>query len=316
MIELYFPVRRGKSQASSAHGAKELNVDLRFVEVRRVYHFHVRKTAGSSLCAAFEALPDHAFFDSAHVSAETVKLEPETFTVTILRDPVSRAISYYRYLVWVRENYEEALEQEPWADTVLRESAFLDGGFAYFADQLRRMRPEGALRTLGVKQFVTRLFRLRRVGGFDDFLARVSPRKLLAQLYMFSTRMDPEEAAKRILACDEVCFTETFPQDLARLSRRLEINLEEKHSRRFGEPVTLTDAQREKLRRLLGPEYQMLELVRGRCVSPFPTPTKSDDNAVPFSRMRVARRRRSKHRSKSRGQDVWRTDERNGSQSG
>src|SRR4051794_8460283 len=99
----------------------------------RVYHFHVRKSAGTSLNAAFWALGGvdadvltrsrakrvegngHVFvrgdsalieggeylYGSSHTPAYLLDLPAETYTITILRDPVARFLSYYRYLRWV-----------------------------------------------------------------------------------------------------------------------------------------------------------------------------------------------------------------------
>jgi hypothetical protein len=102
---------------------------------RRVYLHHVRKTAGTSLSLSFLALGGedpvdvwrrvnrarlsrtisggYAFasvhrlvlaqgaylFGRAHRPAAQQPLPPATFTVTVLRDPVARAHSYYDYLV-------------------------------------------------------------------------------------------------------------------------------------------------------------------------------------------------------------------------
>jgi len=102
---------------------------------RRVYLHHVRKTAGTSLFLAFLALGGEDpmavwhrinssrlsrtvsggyafasvhrkllaegdyFFGRAHRPAEDQPLPQDTFTVTVLRDPVSRLHSYFDYLV-------------------------------------------------------------------------------------------------------------------------------------------------------------------------------------------------------------------------
>lgn len=237
---------------------------------KRVYHYHVRKTAGTSLNAAFWALAGldlramadrqvaegnglrvvrgnprliaegDYFFANSHQPAHALRLPPATFTVTILRDPAARAISYYGYLLWARSG-EASRDREPFLDEVLAESAFLDGG--------RR-------------GFLARLAPRRREVAFRDFLDRVPPSHLLTQLQMFSERMDPAEAAENALACSAVCFTETFPEDLKALAGELQLDLEEKRERRFGEKAVLTEDELGLLRERLAPEYAMIDRVR------------------------------------------------------
>jgi hypothetical protein len=100
----------------------------------RVYFHHVRKTGGTSLIRSFlglagedpvevehrlskslfgrtrsgeyvfaaghrETIADgRYFFAFSHNPAHRVRLPPGTFTVTVLRDPASRVLSYYQYL--------------------------------------------------------------------------------------------------------------------------------------------------------------------------------------------------------------------------
>jgi len=232
-------------------------------DFERVYHFHVRKTAGTSLNAAFWALggldlravsdsqavegnglrfvrgnaklieAGEYFYANSHLPAHELRLPPATYTITILRDPAARAVSYYRYLLWARSD-PAAREAEPFIDEVLAEGAFLDRRFS-----LRRRR-----------------------GGFLDFLDRVPASQLLTQLHMFSPRLDPAEAAERALSCAAVCFTETFAEDLARVAGELGLELAEKRERSFGEKVEPSEEERELLRERLAPEYAMIDRVR------------------------------------------------------
>jgi hypothetical protein len=269
-------------------------------EYKRVYHYHVRKTAGSSLNMAFWALggpqveeqfmdryrangnavtgnglkfvrggPDQIasgdyFFAHTHIQAHRLEVPPGTFTITILRDPAARAISYYRYLLWARSD-PEAGQREPFFEQVRAESEVLEGGPRYALAQLapRALRTESAIRELGAGQFVARLGRLpRRGAGFSGFLDRVAPRRLMNQLYMFSARMDPGEAAERILACDAVCFTETFSDDLKAVAKALDLDLQERQERRFGSTVELSEGERDQLQECLAPEFTMMRRVR------------------------------------------------------
>jgi hypothetical protein len=266
----------------------------------RIYHFHVRKTAGTSLNRAFwglgglgDAVMRHPnqvgrrlsgnglvfvrddarlieqgdyFFASSHTPAYMLALPKGTFTVTILRDPAARVVSYYRYLRWAREN-PTAFDRDPFVSEVVEEGRFLEGGIGYALGQLsrRKLATESAIRQLGAKQFLARLARSTRgVHNFTQFLEAVPPRRLMSQLYMFSARLDPNEAAERLAACDAVCFTESFAEDIAALSKTLDIPLPERRDRRLGDPIELSRSEEDQLREKLEPEYRMLSLLGAR----------------------------------------------------
>jgi hypothetical protein len=217
---------------------------------RRVYCYHVRKTAGTSLFLSFLALGGEDpmavwrritasrlqrttsaaysfasndrdvlaegayFFGRSHHHFVDQPLPPGTFTVTILRDPVERVRSYYDYLV---------AGDDP--------------------DMPGR---------------VNRRQRLLACDGFDAFLDRVPVDGLLTQLAMFSERLDVSEAADRIAGCSSVFFTEDFASGLARLGQRLDLPLVPCRARVTPGRTELTDRQRERLRTHLEPEYALL----------------------------------------------------------
>lgn len=226
---------------------------------QRVYHYHVRKTAGTSLNSAFWALAGLSlrdlgtrsrvrrnglvfvrhdrrlieqgdyFFANSHIPAYSLRLPLGTFTITILRDPLDRLFSYYRYLLWAQEHPTD-LHSEPF---------------------MRSLRNEIPL--LG--------------GSFGDFLDRIPPKRQLSQLYMFSERGDVDEAAERVLACSAICFCETFRQDLERLGEMLGLPLQERHERQFRMPFGVSEHERTKARELLEPEFALVERVkRAKCV--------------------------------------------------
>jgi hypothetical protein len=164
------------------------------------------------------------FFANSHIPAHQLSLPPRTFSVTILRDPVARVISYYRYLLWAgtggaNKSVEPAIE---W----VRDEAQIVGG------------------------------------GFRNFLAKAPESSLLTQVSLFSERMDPAEAAERALGCTAVCFTENFAANLREIASELRLELAEAQERRFGESVSLANEDLAALRERLAPEYEMLERVR------------------------------------------------------
>lgn len=109
---------------------------------RRIYHIHIRKTGGTSLNHMFLDLArktdkavdvykelsktknhratrdgkiyvgwnqklinrGHYFYAFSHAPLHELNLPPDTFTVTVLRDPVKRVLSHYKMLVEYRDN--------------------------------------------------------------------------------------------------------------------------------------------------------------------------------------------------------------------
>jgi hypothetical protein len=223
---------------------------------QRVYLFHVRKTAGTSLVRSFLALGGEEpgaverrisssllsrtksgeyvltcgrgtlqqgdyFFGWSHTAGHHLRLPSRTFTIGLLRDPVARVLSYYRYLIagdaagdnmaWRVQNDERALAGE----------------------------------------------------SFSDFLKNIPDELLLNQLYMFSQRFNVAEAAERILECSAIMMTETYEQDLHNLASALGLPLEYRRERITA--LTKAPVEEKDLRALrdrLAAEYELLEKLR------------------------------------------------------
>jgi hypothetical protein len=219
-------------------------------EVRRVYQYHVRKSAGTSLLFAFYALGGedpkavearlpryhfttsggytfvahdkrliargHYTFGSSHLPAWDLQLPTGTFTVTVLRDPVERALSLYRYL--------------------------RDGGSD--ADYVFKAPPSQ---------------RRWADDGFGTFLDRVPPFHLCNQVHMFSRIGSVDEAADYISGLSFVLRTERLGEDLEQLGQTLRLPLGARTERTSTRSELLSAAEYERLREALEPEYQLLE---------------------------------------------------------
>jgi hypothetical protein len=228
---------------------------------KRIYHYHIRKSAGTSLNSAFWRLAGldleqmgrksqvcknglifvrhnpslinqgQYFYANSHNPSHRISLPDNTFTITILRDPLKRLISYHRYLYYVKHD-SLAIKTEPYYREVLKQTELLGD-------------------------------------SFEDFLKNVPQRDLLNQLYMFSESYDIDEASEKILKCSAVCFTETFSHDLRQLNQRLDLALEERRDRSFQSKIELHGSDIEQARELLEKEFKLLQTIQNKmAISP------------------------------------------------
>ncbi|MGZ9035227.1 MAG: hypothetical protein ACXW25_12600, partial [Rhodospirillales bacterium] len=219
----------------------------------RIYHHHIRRSAGTSLNAAFfntggedfrakEPLltgqgwmvhggrvfvahnkflieRGNYFFARSHSPAHELRLPPATFTFTVLRDPSARVISHYNLLAeWEKKDirHPSRAVEGPW---------------------------------LGA--------------SFTDFLARVPREHLFRQLYTFSARLSVDEARAALAKVDAVLFCERLADGLTALGRRLNLNLALFHEKAGTSVLPVSDEDRATLRELLEPEYALINALNG-----------------------------------------------------
>jgi len=221
---------------------------------RRIYHYHIRKTGGSSLNYMFLALagedPEKAyarlakkenhrlvtgkrvyvgwnvslieggnfFYAFSHTPAHKMSLPKNTFTLTCFRDPVRRVISLYNMLRFYREN-----------------------DIAHPC-----MRVQG--KWLGK--------------NFGTFIRKVPQNHLSRQLFMFSKNFNVEEALENIEKVDYFFFTENFENGVAELNRRLQLPLTPLHIKKAKTAYEILDSEKNELRELLSQEYEMIERLK------------------------------------------------------
>lgn len=222
----------------------------------RIYHWHIRKTAGTSLNRAMlglgggdvEALhlalqksknkrvfshgrvfvghnryliqQGRYYYAFSHQPMHVLKLPPRTFMVTVLRDPVKRVLSHYRMLVGLRREGSNA------------PAATIHGHKA--------------------------------AGTLGHYLDATPQHELLQQLYHFSESLDPSEAAGNIGRLQMVLRTENFAEDVKRLGTALGVELPARHDRRSPEDVPIESDDLERLRELLEPEYVMFRMIQAQ----------------------------------------------------
>jgi hypothetical protein len=214
---------------------------------RRIYFYHVRKAAGTSLNHMFLALGDepgaevyawlpnenrtisndkvfvgwskrlieqgYYFYAFSHLPMHAFTLPPDTYTFTCLRDPAQRVISHYKMLVKYRDNnvpHPCVDEEGPWLGR-----------------------------------------------SFDDFLTNIPRQHLLNQLYMFSDSFDVDEAYANITGCNRFFFVQDFAKGVAGLAADLDLPLEPIHTRQIDEEPDIPAAATARLREMLAPEYDL-----------------------------------------------------------
>ncbi len=232
---------------------------------RRIYHFHIRKTGGTSVgkmlmsChgndggevwselgsapekplvkngLVFVGWNQHLinqgdyFFAFSHLSYDQVTLPARTFTFTCFRDPAARLISHYRMLV----------------------------------DLSKLEKPHPCFAVEG-----------EWLGNsFEDFLDRIPREHLQNQLFMFSNRFSIDEAVDRVGQLNLWMFTEQFAEGAKRLGDETGLALKIRHERKGQHVFELRPATQQRLREMLADEYLFLEKVRaltaGNPAQPF-----------------------------------------------
>ena len=217
-----------------------------------IYHYHIRKTGGTSINFAFLSHSDAPdldnfyrklarkknsrlianervfvgwnkrlieggkyFYAFSHTPAHELQIPKNTFTFTCLRDPARRVISHYKMLRYYQEN-----------------------NIAHPC-----MRVEGAW--LG--------------DSFDDFLENIPKNHLMNQLYMFSKNYNIEEAEARIRACSYYFFTENMKQGIADLATQLNLELPLSHQKKYDIDWHIGESQMAYLKEKLALEYRLIE---------------------------------------------------------
>jgi hypothetical protein len=261
---------------------------------QRVLHHHVRKTAGTSLNAAFRALggpeavrltgedrartggdgdgddrpddPGRGGDRDDRVQGSSIRANGLTF-VTGATSRIDEGT--YFFANSHRAYYALHPPRGTFRVTILRNPATrLVSHYRY----LRHLRETGLSDGPGEIELA------RAEGTFEEFVRATPRRGLLRQLYMFSESFDVGEAARRIVGLDAVLFTETYPDDLSVLARRLDLPLDVHRERTFAYTTVVTPDEVRPVLPILADEFDLIERVaRGLGRDPGPilgaTPT-------------------------------------------
>jgi len=221
----------------------------------RIYHYHIRKTGGTSLNWAFFRLsgqdPKELYarineeglvkaggiryvgwqrpliasgnwdYGFAHAAFHNVSVPADTYKFCVLRDPAARVLSHYKMLLHMRDH-------EPNHSGYIREASWVEA-------------------------------------GFDGFLERISRQELQRQVFMFSRSFDVGEALENLDRVSRVMLLDDrFAEDVSGLCDDTGLALEYVHERAAKVDFQPTEDQRDRLLELLEPEYRLIEVMKKR----------------------------------------------------
>ncbi len=227
---------------------------------RRIYHVHIRKTAGTSINSAFWELGGLSlsrikreplaigkrlvfvrnnkdliqegsyFYANSHFPVWNINLPEKTFTFCMFREPYQRLLSLYKYHKWTVEMPEEARKKEPFYISLQEESNRLIGK------------------------------------NFSDYLDNIPRKHLMNQLFMFSEKYNIDEAMDNVSNISAVYFQEYFDQSIIDLANTLELNLNSKNERRANKniPITISEAEEKRAKEMLRDEYHFYKLLKSK----------------------------------------------------
>ena len=216
----------------------------------RIYFYHVRKTAGTSITMAFFSLSgedprrverrlfytsfvrtggirfvEHNaqlirggryFFGASHLPSYVAQPPARgSFTFTVLREPLSRVVSLYRYL----------------------RSSDADQGMVFGMPASERAWAKGS---------------------FSEFLDCVPRKHLLRQLYTFSSTGSVAETVDEIGRLSLVLHMDSLGDGLASLQRLTGLRLDVGHERASSDEGMISDDELDRARTMLAPEYEIL----------------------------------------------------------
>jgi hypothetical protein len=223
-------------------------------DAERVYCHHIRKTAGTSLHFAFLGLGD-----------EDPTVVHQRIAASDLHRTISGGYAFAAHLRQVLQGgdylygwshlpaHRISLPRRTYTVTILRDPC--DRVISHYNYIREGDQP-------GMAFAVTKEERALASDGFPAFLERLPRKDLLRQIFTFSSGFAVAEAVEAIAGCSAVLFTETYESDLAALAASLDLPLKPRRDRATRDRNSISSAEREQLREVLEPEYDLLRQLR------------------------------------------------------
>lgn len=252
LVKYYHAIQNGKAKRIVDRSEKKPK------GFDRIYHVHIRKSAGTSVNAAFWEMSGYNlrnigrktilagndfvcvrnnssaiekgnyFYANSHQPLWSLSLKPKTYVFCILRDPYSRLLSLYKYYLWIQSlDPKTAITEEPYYKSLIVESGCVGS-------------------------------------NFEDFLSGVKKSDMLNQLYMFSANFVVSEAVSACNKLEGVFFQENFKNAIEQLSEISGFELSVRNERRTGNKINLEigDYQKQRAMELLRDEYEFYDKMR------------------------------------------------------
>ncbi len=218
----------------------------------RVYHYHIRKTGGTSINHSFISLFS---CDSKWVYLALAKSQKISFGGFSICGWNKSIINSGKYLY--------AFSHEPYHEIINFQNTFT---FTCFRDPCARVLSH--YRMLLEMKFSNSTHPCMRTEApwlgksFEDFLSLIPKEHLLNQLWMFSSSFSISEACHNISNLNCVLYTENLADGIRQLANKTGLPLQARHDRKTSHEFVPSDFDLENLRDRLEPEYQMLDKVK------------------------------------------------------
>jgi hypothetical protein len=219
----------------------------------KIYHYHTRKTGGTSLNFSFlstTAADPRDIYTKLVYSVDNRCLFKGKVFIGWNYSLIERTDYYY---AWTHQAFHEIkIPKDNFTLTVVRNPA--KRVFSFYNHLLNQKKDRLSLPTIAKE--------VKWLGSsFTNFLDNIPKKELLRQLYMFSKSYNIKEAYRSITNLSHIIFTEKFDDGIKELSNKLDIELRPLHIRKSKTTVVLSDSEKRTLNKLLEPEIQLYDML-------------------------------------------------------